>query len=435
MTAADSTSVFKQGDFNMRAVLISLLSLVVLATNSLGAGFVTTTGQAAMRPSSSDTVKASAQGAAAEFDRLRNEANDALYNMDYKTAREGYLRMTKVEPDHPAGYVYLANNLWLETLNASRRLNTSLYTGGSFYAQDADEDKIDPKRDREFNDLIKQALAKTRARLLKNSSDTEALYYEASALGLRAGYGTTVKRSFARAIGDANDSIQIHKKVINIDPNYADSYLSIGLYEYVLDSLPFGWRVLARFAGLKGSKKKGIEHLEMVTGSGKYTSDDARVVLIGIYSKEGKPERALEMISHLTNKYPRNYLFGVERAAMLYRMGRSDEGDRAFQGLLKDARIAQVATDLVNYQWGESLAAKGDYAAAVERYNEVKRWQKSDAEIISLAHLHTGQALDVLGKRSEAVTEYQVVLKRENVFDSHKLASQFVKKPYVPTKG
>jgi tetratricopeptide (TPR) repeat protein len=120
---------------------------------------------------------------------------------------------------------------------------------------------------------------------------------------------------------------------------------------------------------------------------------------------------------------------------MLYRMNRSDEGNQAFASLLKDARIAQAATDLVNYQWGESLTAKGDYAAALERYNEVKRWQKSDAELVSLAHLHAGQALDALGKRNEAVTEYQAVLKRENVFDSHKLASQYVKKPYVPAKG
>jgi tetratricopeptide (TPR) repeat protein len=435
MLGTDLISVSEQGDFKMRAVLIPFLSLVILATNSLGARLMATSPQTIMQAASGDKDGASAPADAAEFDRLRNEANDALYNMDYKTARDGYTRMTEIAPDHPAGYVYLANNLWLETLNSSRRLNTSLYTSGSFYSQDSGEDKVDPKRDREFNDLIKQALAKTRERLIKDSSDAEALYYEASALGLRAGYGTTVKRSFARAIGDANESIQIHKKVIKIDPNYVDAYLSIGLYEYVIDSLPFGWRMLARVAGLKGSKKKGIEHLEMVTQTGKYTSDDARVVLIGVYSKEAKPERALEMISYLANKYPRNYLFGVERAAMLYRMGRSDEGNQAFQGLLKDNRIAQVAADLVNYQWGESLAAKGDYAAAVERYNDVKRWQKADAELISLAHLHAGQALDVLGKRNEAVAEYQAVLKRENVFDSHKLASQFVKKPYVPAKA
>ena len=408
----------------MRAIPILLLSLVIFASNSIYA-----------QQAANVTEKSVAPADTAEFDRLRNEGNDALYNMDYQTARDRYQRMTKVAPEHPAGYVYLANNLWLETLNQSRRLTSSTYTTGSFYSQDKDEDKVDPKRDQEFNALIKQAMAATRARLLKNKDDAEALYYEASALGLRAGYGTTVKRSFARAIGDANDSVQIQKKVIKVDPNYTDSYLSIGLYEYVIDSLPFSWRFLARLAGLKGSKKKGIEHLEMVTQKGKYAADDARVVLIGIYSKERQPERALELISQLTTKYPRNYLFGIERAAMLYNMGRADEGGRAFADLLKDERIAGQAADLVNYQWGEALSAKGDYAKAVERYNEVARWPKSDAGLVSLSHLHSGQALDAMGKRDEAVAEYQTVLKRENVFDSHKLASQYVKKPYAPSKG
>src|SRR6185503_6332271 len=234
---------------------------------------------------------------------------------------------------------------------------------------------------------------------------------------------------------DANDSVQIQKQVIKVDPNYSDAYLSIGLYEYVIDSLPFSWRLLARLAGLKGSKKKGIEHLEMVTQKGKYTADDARVVLIGIYTKEGQPERALEMISQLATKYPRNYLFGIERAGMLYRMGRSDEGSRAFDGLLKDDRIASQAADLINFQWGEALTTKGDYAEAINRYNEVKRWPKSDEGLVSLSHLHAGQALDAVGKRNEALAEYQTVLKRENIFDSHKLASQYVKKPYTPAKG
>lgn len=408
----------------MRAIPILLLSLVIWASNSIYA-------QQAANVSGNPVAPADES----EFDRLRNEGNDALYNMDYQTARDRYQRMTKIAPEHPAGYVYLANNLWLETLNQSRRLTTTTYTTGSFYSQDKDEDKVDSKRDQEFTALLKQAMAATRARLLKNKDDAEALYYEAAALGLRAGYGTTVKRSFARAIGDANDSVQIQKKVIKIDPDYTDSYLSIGLYEYVIDSLPFSWRMLARLAGLKGSKKKGIEHLEMVTQKGRYTADDARVVLIGIYSKEGQPERALEIISQLAAKYPRNYLFGTERAVMLYNMGRADEGSRGFESLLKDERIAGQAADLVNYQWGEALAAKGEYAKAIEKYKEVARWPKSDDGLVSLAHLHSGQSLDAMGKRDEAIAEYQTVLKRENVFDSHKLASQYVKKPYAPSKS
>jgi tetratricopeptide (TPR) repeat protein len=406
----------------MRAVSILLLSLVMLAPS----GLAQPTANAAAKPAASAT---------AEFDRIRQEGNDALYNMDYAAARDRYTQMTKLAPDHPAGYVYLANNLWLELLNQSRRLTTSTYTGGSFYEQDKDEDKVDPKRDREFSELIKQALATTQARLRSNPKDAEALYYQASAYGLRAGYDTTVKRSFVRAMGDANDSIAIQKKVLKADPDYVDAYMSIGLYEYVIDSLPFGWRLLARVAGLKGSKKKGIEHLELVTQKGKYAADDARVLLMGIYTKEGQPERALEIVSQLSAKYPRNYLFGIERATMLYRLNRAEEGSRVYADLLKETRIAGQATDLVNYQWGDALAARGDHAAAIEKYNAVARWPKSDADLISLTHLRAGQSLDALGKREEALAEYQIVLKRNNVYNSHKQASQYVKKPYVPQKG
>ena len=374
-------------------------------------------------------------GTAVEFDRLRIEGNDAVYSLDYKTAREIFTRMTKLAPEHPAGYVYLANNLWLETLNARRRLSTSIYTGGGFYSQDASEDKIDPRREREFNDLIKQAVAAAVGRLQKNPKDVEALYYQASALGLRAAYSTSVKRSFRRAIGDANESVKLQRQVIKIDPQYIDAYLSIGLYEFVIDSLPLGWKFLARLAGLKGSKKNGIAHLETVTQGGKYAADDARVVLIGLYSKQNQPEKAVELIGQLAGKYPRNYLFGIERAAMLYRLGRADEGARVFGDLLKDERIAQSATDLVRFQWGEALAERGEYAAAVEQYAEVMRWPKSDAELISLAHLNSGQAQDAMGKRELALAEYQIVLKRENVFGSHKLATQYVKKAYLPAKS
>ena len=68
----------------MRAVLVPLLSLVILAANPHGADVMTATAQTAMR-----TAKVGSPGDAAEFDRLRNEAHDALYNMDYKAARAG----------------------------------------------------------------------------------------------------------------------------------------------------------------------------------------------------------------------------------------------------------------------------------------------------------------------------------------------------------
>jgi tetratricopeptide (TPR) repeat protein len=413
----------------MRVTLKSIFRLltifsITLASSLAGAPF----GQ--VRTSASGVVTSPP-----DFDRLRVEGFDAVYSLDYQTARERFENMTRVSPDHPAGYLYLANNLWLETLNRSRRLLTSVYTNSSFYAEVKKEDRVDAQRDRQFTDLMNKALATAKARLQKNPNDAEALYYQASAYGLRAAYGTSVKRSFTRAIGDANDSIRIHKQVLKINPQYTDSYLSIGLYEYVIDSLPFGWRLLARVAGLKGSKKKGIEHLEQVVTSGKYTSDDARVVLIGIYDRENRLERSLELLNSLAARYPRNYLFQIERATMLYRLDRREEGAAAFTALLKDPNASETATDLIHFSWGLGLQDKGDYQGALEHFGQVSRWPKAEAGLVSLAHLNSGKSLDAMGKREEASAEYQTVLKRDNVFDSHKQATEYLKKPFAATKS
>ena len=147
--------------------------------------------------------------------------------------------------------------------------------------------------------------------------------------------------------------------------------------------------------------------------------------------REEKFDRALELAGYLADKYPQNYLLGIERAGILYRMSRSDEGARAFAGLLKDAHITAVATDAVNYQYAEALTETRNYASAIERYKAVVAWSKSDQSLVTLSHLHAGQALDALGKRAEAVKSYQIALKRDNVYDSRDLANRYLKKPYV----
>ena len=383
-------------------------------------------------PAASGTGVVQARGVATSEDltTLRTEGNTALYNLDYKKAREMFLRMTQAAPENPAGYVYLANNLWLETLNRSRRLSTSLYSSSSFYVQTVESDVTDRTKDREFAAYINRALAICEELLKKNPNDTEALYYRASALGLNAGYKATVGRSFRGAIFDANKSIQLQREVLKLDPTYYDAYLSVGLYEYVIDSLPLPWRVLARLAGLRGSKERGIQELETVVKQGKYASDDARVVLIGIYGREKRPDLALGMLDALAAKYPQNYLIGIERARMLYLTGHSDQGQESFSNMLKDARISSEATDLVCYQWGETLLGLGDFAGAVAHYAQVVGWAHSEPSLVTLSHLHAGEALDRDGKRDQAVAEYRSVLSRDNIFDSHDLARQYSKTPY-----
>jgi hypothetical protein len=53
---------------------------------------------------------------------------------------------------------------------------------------------------------------------------------------------------------------------------------------------------------------------------------------------------------------------------------------------------------------------------------------------VTRARLRAAQALDVAGKREEALNEYKAVLARPNVFDSHEDAKRGLKEPYKLTR-
>src|SRR5262249_57169875 len=119
------------GAFPSNAGLISG-GLILASARCLGK-----TEQSAPNPQSAIRDPQSAISAALPQDAivLRREGNEALYNMDYSTARAKFEEIKKRIPHHPAGDLYVATVIWLEHLNKSRRLQTSLYKNeSSFYA-------------------------------------------------------------------------------------------------------------------------------------------------------------------------------------------------------------------------------------------------------------------------------------------------------------
>src|SRR5258708_32436932 len=66
----------------------------------------------------------------AKFETLRIAGSEALFNLDYETARKNFKEMAQAFPNYPAGPQFLADSLWIETLYQTRRLQSSLYGGG-----------------------------------------------------------------------------------------------------------------------------------------------------------------------------------------------------------------------------------------------------------------------------------------------------------------
>ena len=220
----------------------------------------------------------------ARFDELRRSGLDALYNIDYDKAQRDFNELVKLYPNHPAGYQLLAARVWIKTLYESRRLQVSLYSSESFYTNG--DDKVDPKIVTEFRNFTREAKRLAEAKLKQEPKNIEALDVLANTEGLKAAFEEAVERRHFAALRDGNDAVEHHREVLKLDPKYIDAQLTIGLYEYVVGALPLPVKILAGATGYRGSKKRGLALLEQVAKEGRWSQDDAKTVLILLYTRE-----------------------------------------------------------------------------------------------------------------------------------------------------
>ena len=260
-------------------------------------------------------LTASAQDHHARLDALRAEGYEALYNLDYVGARSRFQKMIDLAPDHPAGPQCYASSLWVEHLNEAWKLKATLYSD-----KDTDEKpRADRKQVDEFKRWTRQAKQLSQARLRKDPKDVEALYFLGAAEGLEAAFAAGVERKFMAAFRSGTDSVERHRAVLKLAPDFQDAQLSIGLMNYVVGSLPLPAKMIAATMGVRGSKKRGLEALERVAKDGKWARDIARMLLVDLYKREKRFVDAADMARALAEKYPRNNLFKLQMTDALTR--------------------------------------------------------------------------------------------------------------------
>jgi len=378
----------------------------------------------------------------ARFEELRRSGLDALYNIDYDKADRDFKEIVKLYPNHPGGYQLLAARLWIKTLYESRRLQVSLYSSESFYTNG--DDKVDPKIVTEFRNLTREAKRLAEAKLKQEPKNVEALDFLANTEGLKASFEEAVERRHFAALRDGNDAVDHHREVLKLDPKYIDAQITIGLYEYVVGSLPLPVKILAGATGYRGSKKRGLAMLEQVAKEGRWSQDDAKSVLIILYTREKRFADVIALARELSVKYPRNYLLRVETADALVSLAgvKRKEKDLAgavqaekeafatFDELLRDRNTAARALDLIHFKYGEALLMAGYNDRAAKEFLAATKVDRAEPGLITMAHLYAARSYDVAGKRDEALAQYKEVLARPNVYDAHDEAKRGLRQAY-----
>jgi len=378
------------------------------------------------------------------FEELRDSGFLALYNLDYAKARESFSEIERLYPQHPAGSQFLASSLWIETMHKTRRLQSSLFNSKSFYANG--EEKVDPKVIDQFRTLTRAAKKLSEARLKQFPQDTEALYFLGCTEGLKASFEEAVERRHFAALKDGSDAVDHHREILKIDPNFRDAEITIGLYEYVVGSLPLPAKLIAGVTGAHGSKKKGIAKVEGVARGGRMARDQAKTLLIVLYNREKRFGDAAAVAQELAAKYPRNYIYRLEAADALVSQsewnkthnvatdGKTEETAFAvYESLLHDKAVAESAAgalDLIHFEYGEVLLRSGRFQQAAEHFMAATKVDGADQTLATMSHLFCGRALDAANQREQALTQYRTVLARPDVFEAHGEAQKGIRDPF-----
>ena len=320
-----------------------------------------------------------------------------------------------------------------EELYRQDLLDTTFYANDGFLTGKHPTPEDPAKRDQIFG-IEEQVEHEASARLNKNSQDVDALYARGWARSLRAAYMAMVQRSFSPAFHLALQAHSDEVKVLQIDPNYVDAKLVVGTYQYVIGALPWGFKLLFGFAGITGSKARGMEMLRDDFARGPMTSAEAGTVISLFLRREAKYKEAIVVVRSLEARFPRDFLFRLEEANL-----RKDDGEgmaavSAYEGLLIDSLkpdyFPSAHLELAYFGLGEALSGQRHFADAAQAYEQAAFAQGAGAELKRRSLVAAGKARDLLGDRPRAIQDYQWAIASGSDTTQGEVARKLLKSPY-----
>ncbi|HUN65596.1 MAG TPA: tetratricopeptide repeat protein [Bacteroidota bacterium] len=357
----------------------------------------------------------------AESELHTRKGIDFIYNLKFDSARAELRFLIKHQPDHPAGYFFLAMIDWW-------RIVTDF--GNTAY-----DEKLLRELDRVI-DLCDQ-------RLDKNENDLPALFFKGGALGFEGRLHGN-REDWVKAANCGREALPIVRKAYHLDTANYDILLGMGIYNYyaavVPDHYPFVKPLMVFFP--EGDRARGMRQLRLAADSARYAGVEAQYFLMQIcLNFENNYPEALRLAISLTSRYPDNPLFqrylGRCNASNL----RWSEAETVFEEILHRTKEQRPGYDRytereAEYYLGWIEMNRGDLEKALSflyHTDDLSRALdvKGASGFMALANLRIGMIYDLQKKRDLAVAQYKKVLDMNDFQNAHTQASRYLASAYT----
>jgi len=276
-------------------------------------------------------------------DRLIRTAEESTYMLHLDDARVAARELQQRYPDHPAGFLIMAETYWWEAQADPHNLKTeSAYYKAQELAQDKAESAL-------------------RARTY---SKVEILAYLASAHGSYARFEVTQKSSYYRALRAGLRAHRYAEEAYALDQNYYDIYVGLGAFNYFAGTLPSMIKPFAWLLGAHGDKDTGVKQLQTAIEKGRYSRTEASIVYYSALLSNKEYAASFPILEKLLADYPDNLVL-YEWVTEWYREQRKNlDGAEYFE------RMYQQQVSRSPKMAGYALLEKVDLQLAQNRKNE-----------------------------------------------------------------
>lgn len=366
-------------------------------------------------------------------DPLVREAFQRFYLMDYGGA---LARFDKVQSAHPSDPIATDYILYVTTFRELFRLDlldTTFYANDGFLTGKHTVVEDPGTRD-EIKALADQAFDQANRELKDDPNNTNALFARGWARSLEAVYFAMVERSFGAALKLALGAKNDHEKVLQLNPNYVDATMVVGIYQYVIGALPFTFKLIFGFAGIHGSKAAGMALLQDAAARGVITSVESRTAMALFLRREGKYQQALAMNSTLVAQYPHDFLFCLERANLSKDAGVGMKAADLYQQVIRDARrpgyFASSHLELAYFGLGATLRGQHLYEQSADSFRQGAYQPTTSPELKRRCLLAAGEDYDLMRQHDKARQQYQAVIDAGSSSTQADLARKYMDSAY-----
>jgi len=346
-------------------------------------------------------------------DPLVRDAFDHFYNLDYPGAIERFERFHAAHPGDPQGTVLLLDAVLFQELYQQDLLDTTFYANDGFLTgRHATQE--DPKARDRILALADEAIHEADWRLGRNPNDVDALYARGCARALKCTYIAMVERGYGSGFRLATQAKDDHVRLLQLDPDYIDAKLVVGVYDYVVGALPLPFKFLIGFIGITGSKSRGLEMLTDDGNRGIVTNVEARTTIALFLRREARYKEAIEVVRGLKSQYPRDYLFCLEEANLRKDAGEGMGAVVAYREILaanaNPGYFYSARMELAYFGLGDALRGQRHFGEAAQSYEQAAWTKNVGPELKIRSLLAAGECRDLNGERQQAVKDYQAAI-------------------------